>query len=76
MKEGEGKEREAPTHLIKIQNLPMPHALLNIASGYGWWLTLQLQVCTYLSTCTHMYNLRCTYARASTCVHVGGEIDK
>jgi hypothetical protein len=23
-----GKEREAPTHLIKIQNLPMLHALL------------------------------------------------
>ena len=73
---GGGKEREAPTHLIKIQNLPMPHALLNIASGCGWWLTLQLQVCMYLSTRAHMYNLRCTYTRASACVHVGGEIDK
>ena len=54
----------------------MPHALLNIASGCGWWLTLQLQVCTYLSTRAHMHNLRCTYTRASACIHVGGEIDK
>ncbi len=27
---GGGKEREAPTHLLKSQNLPMLHTLLKI----------------------------------------------
>ena len=41
---GGGKEREAPTHLIKIQNLPMLHVLLKIGKTTRY-LAKKMAVC-------------------------------